>query len=44
MYAEFRGSSILRISSLRTLSQAVGLVLLICISEVAGIPTIMWFV
>jgi len=44
MYPEVRGERILRIFSLRALSRAVGLVLLSCISEVAGTPTIMWFV
>jgi hypothetical protein len=41
MYPEFGGSRILRISSLRALVEAVGLVLLNCISEVAATPTVM---
>ena len=44
MYPEFGGSRILRIFSLRTLAEAVGVLLLSCISEVAGTPTIMRFV
>jgi len=44
MYREFRGSRILRIFALRTLSQKVGLVLLSCVSAVAATPTIMRFV